>query len=32
MVLLVSVALLVREARNGADEPSASLATDRESV
>jgi hypothetical protein len=32
MVLLVSVALLVREARNGADEPAASLATDRESV
>ena len=32
MVLLVTLALLVREARNGADEPSASLATDRESV
>jgi hypothetical protein len=32
MVLLVTLALLVREARNGADEPAGSLATDRESV
>jgi hypothetical protein len=32
MVLLVTLALLVREARNGTDEPAASLAADRESV